>query len=50
MKKLALAQELKENAFTQDEESSSEDPKMGRKRSLHTLSWDAVRIAVIVSL
>ncbi len=49
MKKLALAQELKENAYP-GTESSSEDPKMGRKRSLHTLSWDAVRIAVIVSL
>ena len=49
MKKLALAQELKENAYP-GRGSSSEDPKMGRKRSLHTLSWDAVRIAVIVSL
>lgn len=49
MKKLALAQELKENAYPGRGIVIGRS-KDGRKRSLHTLSWDAVRIAVIVSL
>ncbi len=49
MKKLALAQELKENAYPGRGIVIGRS-KMGRKLSLLTLSWDEVRIAVTVSL